>query len=31
MDKKQASPWNGVVSGTTAAVLANTIVYPLDM
>jgi hypothetical protein len=27
----QASPWEGVISGTTAAILANVIVYPLDM
>lgn len=25
------SPWEGVVSGTTAAILANVIVYPVDM
>ncbi|KAJ6184820.1 hypothetical protein N7519_006121 [Penicillium mononematosum] len=31
MDGKQLSPWNGVVSGTTAAILANTLVYPLDI
>lgn len=29
--KKQLSPWNGVVSGTTAAILANVLVYPLDI
>jgi hypothetical protein len=27
----QASPWEGVLSGTIAAILANVIVYPLDM
>ncbi|OQE03846.1 hypothetical protein PENSOL_c001G03553 [Penicillium solitum] len=27
----QASPWEGVVSGTTAAILASVIVYPLDI
>lgn len=27
----EASPWEGVASGTTAAILANTIVYPLDV
>jgi len=27
----KSSPWEGVVSGTTAAILANVIVYPLDM
>jgi hypothetical protein len=31
MGSKQLSPWNDVVSGTTAAILANAIVYPLDM
>ncbi|KAJ5829277.1 Peroxisomal adenine nucleotide transporter [Penicillium chrysogenum] len=31
MDGKQLPPWNGVVSGTTAAILANTLVYPLDI
>lgn len=31
MGSKQLSPWNDVVSGTTAAILANVIVYPLDM
>lgn len=31
MSRKQLSPWNSVVSGTTAAVLANVLVYPLDM
>jgi hypothetical protein len=31
MAGKQQSPWNGVVSGTTAAILANILVYPLDM
>lgn len=25
------SPWDGAVSGTTAAILANVIVYPLDV
>lgn len=31
MSKKQLSPWNSVVSGTTAAVLAGVLVYPLDL
>ncbi|CAG7934983.1 unnamed protein product [Penicillium nalgiovense] len=31
MDGKQLSPWNGIISGTTAAILANTLVYPLDV
>ncbi|OJJ52180.1 hypothetical protein ASPSYDRAFT_189918 [Aspergillus sydowii CBS 593.65] len=31
MSRKQLSPWNSVVSGTTAAVLANVLVYPLDI
>ncbi|KAJ5786988.1 hypothetical protein N7457_001978 [Penicillium paradoxum] len=31
MAQDQASPWEGVASGTTAAILANTIVYPLDV
>jgi hypothetical protein len=25
------SPWKGVLSGTGAAILANVLVYPLDM
>ncbi|CEJ56594.1 hypothetical protein PMG11_02796 [Penicillium brasilianum] len=29
--KNQLSPWKGVVSGTTAAILANVLVYPLDV
>lgn len=29
--KTQLSPWNSVVSGTSAAVLANILVYPLDV
>ncbi|KAJ6114928.1 hypothetical protein N7486_000706 [Penicillium sp. IBT 16267x] len=31
MGEKQPSPWNSVVSGTTAAILANVLVYPLDL
>ncbi|KAL4807219.1 mitochondrial carrier domain-containing protein [Aspergillus unguis] len=31
MSQKQLLPWNSVVSGTTAAVLANVLVYPLDI
>lgn len=31
MGRNQLSPWNGVVSGTAAAIVANTLVYPLDM
>lgn len=31
MSQHHSSPWEGVVSGTTSAILANTIVYPLDM
>ncbi|KAJ6023531.1 uncharacterized protein N7446_013896 [Penicillium canescens] len=31
MAGKQQSPWNGVVSGTTAVILANILVYPLDI
>jgi hypothetical protein len=31
VEKNQVSPWKGVVSGTTAAILANVLVYPLDM
>ncbi|CBF82205.1 hypothetical protein AN5269.2 [Aspergillus nidulans FGSC A4] len=30
MSQQKLSPWNSVVSGTTAAVLANTLVYPLE-
>lgn len=30
-NKPNLSPWNGVVSGTAAAVLANVLVYPLDV
>lgn len=29
--KTQLSPWNGVVAGTGAAVMANILVYPLDV
>lgn len=31
MSQQKLSPWNSVVSGTTAAVLANTLVYPLEL
>ncbi|KAL4928610.1 mitochondrial carrier domain-containing protein [Aspergillus undulatus] len=31
MNQQKLSPWNSVVSGTTAAVLANILVYPLDL
>lgn len=31
MGERQLSNWNGVASGTTAAILANVLVYPLDM
>lgn len=31
VEKNRLSPWKGVVSGTTAAILANALVYPLDM
>lgn len=30
MGERQLSSWNGVASGTTAANLANVLVYPLD-
>lgn len=30
-NKTPVSPWNGVVSGTSAAILANILVYPLDV
>lgn len=28
---RRPSPWEGVVSGTAAAIVANVLVYPLDM
>ncbi|KAL4919233.1 mitochondrial carrier domain-containing protein [Aspergillus aurantiobrunneus] len=31
MPREQLSPWNSVVSGTSAAILANVLVYPLDV
>ncbi|GLI74622.1 ADP/ATP carrier protein [Penicillium ochrochloron] len=31
VEKNRLSPWKGVVSGTTAAILANVLVYPLDI
>ncbi|KAL4981213.1 mitochondrial carrier domain-containing protein [Aspergillus desertorum] len=31
MSQQKLSPWNSVVSGTTAAVIANILVYPLDL
>ncbi|CAG8076884.1 unnamed protein product [Penicillium olsonii] len=31
MSQHHSSPWEGVVLGTTSAILANTIVYPLDI